>query len=104
MHPELHTEIEIDAASDAVWEVLVDLDRYPDRNPCIVSSQGRADVGEKLTNRLQPPDGRAAIFTPTVTVVEPSTACAWLGRFGRPRIFDGRHRVDLAPRRTGGPS
>lgn len=101
MHHELHTEIEIDAAPESVWHVLTDIDRYPDWNPFIVSSEGRVEVGEKLANRMQPPGGRATTFKPTVTVVEGSTTFEWLGRLGLPGIFDGRHRFDLAPTEDG---
>jgi hypothetical protein len=102
MHYELHTEVEIVAPIDAVWETLTDLAAYPDWNPFIVSAQGRAEVGERLTNRMQPPDGKAITFKPTVTVVEPPVALEWLGRLGLPGIFDGRHRFDLAPSEHGG--
>ena len=102
MHHELHTGIEIDAAPEAVWSVLIDLDRYSDWNPFIVSVDGRAKVGERLTNRLQPPGGRGVTFKPTVTVVEPYTTFEWLGRFGLPGIFDGRHRFELTPTASGG--
>ena len=102
MHHELHTDIEIDASPEAVWSVLIDLDRYADWNPFIVSVQGRADVGERLTNRLQPQGGRGATFKPTVTVVEPNTTFEWLGRFGPPGVFDGRHRFELCPTDSGG--
>ena len=102
MHHELRTEIEIDAPVEAVWETLTDLTAYPEWNTFIVSAEGRAAVGERLTNHLQPPRGRAMTFKPTVTVVEPTVAFEWLGRLGMPGIFDGRHRFDLAPSANGG--
>jgi hypothetical protein len=102
MHHELHTEIDIGAPPEAVWEVLVDLDRYSDWNPFIVSAEGRPEVGERLTNRMQPPGGKGVTFKPTVTVVAPAVTFEWLGRLGLPGIFDGRHRFDLAPSETGG--
>jgi len=102
MHHRLHTEIEIAAPIDAVWETLTDLAAYRDWNPFVVSADGRAEVGERLTNRLQPPGGKAMTFKPTVTVVEPTVAFEWLGRLGLPGIFDGRHRFDLAPSEDGG--
>ncbi len=102
MHHELHTEIEIDAPPETVWETLTDLTAYPYWNPFIVSAEGRADVGERLTNRMQPPGGKAITFKPTVTVVEPLVTLEWLGRTGLPGIFDGRHRFDLAPTESGG--
>ena len=102
MHHELHSEIEIDAPPESVWQVLVDLDRYGEWNPFIVSAAGRVEVGERLTNRMQPPGGKALTFKPIVTVVEPTTTLEWLGRLGLPGIFDGRHRFDLAPNGRGG--
>ncbi len=102
MHHELHTEVEIAAPIEVVWETLTDLAAYPNWNPFIVSAEGRADVGERLTNRMQPPGGRAITFKPTVTVVEAPVAFEWLGRLGLPGIFDGRHRCDLAPSENGG--
>ncbi|MEQ8716688.1 MAG: SRPBCC domain-containing protein [Acidimicrobiales bacterium] len=102
MHHELRTEIEIAAPIEVVWETLTDLASYPDWNPFIVSAEGRAEVGEKLTNRMRPPGGRGMTFKPVVTVVEAPVAFEWLGRLGPPGIFDGRHRFDLAPTRKGG--
>jgi hypothetical protein len=102
MRHELHTEVEIAAPIEVVWETLTDLAAYPDWNPFIVSAEGRAEVGERLTNRMEPPGGRAITFKPTVTVVEPPVAFEWLGRLGLPGIFDGRHRFELAPSENGG--
>ena len=102
MHHELHTEVEIGAPIEVVWETLTDLAAYPDWNPFIVSAEGRAEVGERLTNRLQPRGGKGITFKPTVTVVEPPVTLEWLGRLGLPGIFDGRHRFDLAPSENGG--
>ena len=101
MHHELHTDIEIAAPIEAVWETLTDLGAYPEWNPFIVSAEGPVEVGERLTNRLQPPGGKAMTFTPAVTAVEAPVIFEWLGRLGLPGIFDGRHRFDLAPTEHG---
>lgn len=96
MRHELHTEIEIDATPEVVWQVLTDLDRYADWNPFITSSVGEARVGTKLINRLEPPDGNAVTFKPRVTVVESGRVLEWLGSLGFRGIFDGRHRFEIA--------
>ena len=93
----LHTEIEIDAPPSVVWEILTDLPAYADWNPFVVESSGIVAQGERLTNRLQPPGGRAMTFRPTVTEVVPERSFEWLGRLGLPRVFDGRHRFELHP-------
>ncbi len=101
MHHELHTEIDIDAPPDVVWQVLTDLDGYADWNPFITSSTGRPEVGEKLVNRLEPPGGRAMTFTPQVTVVEAGRTFEWVGRLAFSGLFDGRHRFEVEASPTG---
>lgn len=102
MQHQLHTEIEINAPVETVWDVLTDLGHYGEWNPFIVSSAGEVAVGQKLTNRMEPPEGKAITFKPTVTVVEANRTFEWLGRLGAPGIFDGRHRFDLEPNDDGG--
>ncbi len=101
MRHHLHTEIDIDASPAAVWAVLTDLGSYSDWNPFVVSSQVTPAVGERLTNRIEPPGGRAMTFRPTVTVVETERVFEWLGRPGVPGVFDGRHRFEIEPTPTG---
>lgn len=97
----LHTEIEIDAAPARVWGILTDLAGYPDWNPFITSSTGTVTTGAQLTNRLEPPGGRALTFKPTVTEVAEERVIEWLGRLGVPGVFDGRHRFELVPHGEG---
>ena len=101
MHHELHTEIDIDATPEVVWQVLTDLDRYAEWNPFITSSVGIAQVGERLVNRMEPPEGRPITFKPEVTVIEEGKVLEWVGRLGVPGLFDGRHRFELEPSGAG---
>lgn len=102
MKHQLETEVNIDASPQIVWDILTDLDDYPDWNPFIVSSEGTAAVGERLSNRMEPPGGKAITFRPTVTEVEPNEVFEWLGRLGLPGVFDGRHRFELEATPSGG--
>lgn len=97
----LHTEIDIRSAPEQVWDVLVDFDAYPEWNPFIVRASGRAEVGTKLENRLEPPGGKAITFKPTVTEVDREQTLEWLGRLVLPGVFDGRHRFELHPSNGG---
>jgi hypothetical protein len=101
MRHHLHTEIDIEAPPEVVWDILIDLDKYEEWNPFVVAADGTPEVGEKLVNRLEPPDGKAMTFRPKVTVVEPAQTFEWLGRLGAPGVFDGRHRFALEPTATG---
>ncbi len=102
MRHALHTEVTIDAPPAVVWQVLTDLDRYPEWNPFIVESRGTPALGERLTNRLQPAGGKAMTFRPTITACRPEAVLEWLGRAGLPGLFDGRHRFELRATADGG--
>jgi len=101
MKHELRTEIDIAASPEDVWMILTDLPRYRDWNPFVVSSHGTVALGQRLTNRLQPPGGRMRTFKPTVTIVDPPRTFEWLGHLGFPGIVDGRHRFELIATPTG---
>jgi len=98
---DLHSSIQIDAPPSAVWAVLTDLDRYDEWNPFVSSSQGTVAVGEKLTNRMQQPGGKAITLRPKMTVAETDRVFEWLGRVGFPGVFDARHRFEIEPTATG---
>ncbi|HUW01644.1 MAG TPA: SRPBCC domain-containing protein [Acidimicrobiales bacterium] len=95
MQHRLHTDIDIDAPPEVVWEILTDLEHYGDWNPFIESASGTVAVGARLSARIQPPGGRAMTFKPTVIAAEAPTAFGWQGRLGLPGIFDGHHRFEL---------
>jgi hypothetical protein len=98
---ELETSIEIDATPERVWEILTDFDSYPDWNPFIRSARGKPEVGAKLENRLEPPEGRAMTFKPTVLAAKPARELRWLGRLFLPGIFDGEHLFRIEPLESG---
>ena len=98
----LHTDIEIDATPEAVWNILTDLDGYADWNPFITSATGTVAVGERLVNRMRPPGGREMPLKPTVTAVEPEATFEWLGHLGVSGVLDGRHRFELEQTPSGG--
>lgn len=102
MRHELHTQVEIAAPPRVVWKVLTDLEAYPLWNPFITEARGDIAVGARLTNRLQPPGGKAMTFRPVITAAEPAHTLEWLGRFGVPGVFDGRHRFELVATPSGG--
>jgi hypothetical protein len=97
MAKQLRTEIEIDATPERVWQILTDFDAYPDWNPFITRISGTANVGQRLTNRMQPPGGRAVTFRPTVLEADPGRRLRWLGHLLVPGIFDGEHSFTIQP-------
>jgi hypothetical protein len=87
--------IDIAAPPRQVWTVLTDLAAYQDWNPFIQSASGQLRVGQTLTLRLVPGQGRALTFRPKVLAVEPGVLLRWVGRLIVPGIFDGTHQFSL---------
>jgi len=102
MH-EVRTEIEIEAAPERVWSILLDFPSHTDWNPFVRSIKGIAKVGDRLTVSIQPEGGKGMTFRPAVLSVIPNSELRWLGHFLLPGIFDGEHYfqiTQLAPRRV----
>ncbi len=97
----LDTSLDIDAAPERVWAILMDFDAYPAWNPFITSIEGEQRVGGKLRAALTPPGGKTMTFKPTVQVFEEGRELTWLGRVLVPGIFDGRHTLRVDERNGG---
>lgn len=94
---ELKTEIEIAAAPEQVWSILLNFLKYGQWNPFIRSIEGKARAGERLTVRMQPPGGRAITFHPKVLVVKQDRELRWRGNLFLPWLFDGEHYFRIEP-------
>ena len=94
---ELHSEIEIDASVERVWDILTDFASYPQWNPFIRSISGELKVGQRLEVRLEPPDSRGITLRPTVLRAEPNHLMRWVGHVWVPGLFDGEHSLATHP-------
>jgi hypothetical protein len=94
---ELHSEIEIQASPERVWEVLTNLAAYRDWNPFIVHAAGRPVVGDRLELRMRLPGRRPTTFRPVVLAADPARQLRWLGRLLVPGLFDGEHAFTIEP-------
>jgi hypothetical protein len=95
MSKRLTSQVEIDATPTQVWEVLSDLATYHEWNPFIVQAEGTAELGHRLTLRMQPTTGRAVTLRPTVTEVDEGRRLRWLGRVGIPGVMDAEHTFTI---------
>lgn len=93
----LHTQVDIQATPERVWEVLTDFAAYPEWNPFMIQASGTAVQGERLTVRMQPAGGRAMTFRPTVLEAAPQQRLRWIGRVLFPGVFDGEHSFTIEP-------
>ena len=85
-----------------MWQVLSDLDAYEEWNPFILQAAGRAEVGDRLTLRMQPAGGSERTLRPTVAEAREGELLRWLGRLGVPGILDVNHSFALQDRDGGG--
>lgn len=89
------SNLTINACVEDVCETLTDLGGYHSWNPFITTAAGTISVGNRLNLTIEPPGGRATVFQPWVTAVEPHHYVEWLGHLALPGIFDGRHSFKL---------
>ena len=87
---ELRTEIEIQATPGKVWQVLTNLDQYPEWNPFIHHAIGKAKVGEKVDITFR--EGSKEMTLHCVVVkVEPNKELRWKYHVALPILFYGEH-------------
>jgi hypothetical protein len=94
---QLHTDIEIQASPDRVWEVLTDFAAYPSWNPFIVRAVGQPVPGGRLELRMRLPGRRPTTFRPEVLEATPARRLRWLGHLLVPGLFDGEHSFTIDP-------
>jgi len=94
---ELRSGITIDAPVESVWNILTDIDRFPEWNPFIKRISGRIEESGRLTVTFHPTGGRSTTFKPTVLKAEPNRELRWLGRLWIPGLFTGQHIFELNP-------
>ena len=88
---DIKTSIEINAPSNSVWQILTDVDKYPEWNPFITKISGRLYPGEKLKVRLHPPGKRERVVKPIILNLVQEKEIVWLGHILFPGIFDAEH-------------
>lgn len=96
----LHTDIEIRASAEPIWNILMDFARYPQWNPFIKSIEGDVKQGAKLRVVIQSPGGKQMTFTPTLLIIHPGREFRWRGRLFIPGLFDGEHSFQIEPTGT----
>jgi len=97
---EIHTEIEIGACAERVWQVLTDFAAYPEWNPLVRRIRGDPKVGSRLRIHVRVADGLGTTFRALVLNAEPARELRWRGRFPLPGLFQGEHIFLIQPSGT----
>jgi hypothetical protein len=103
MAKRLHTQVDIEASKERVWDILTDFPAYPQWNPFIKSMSGEPRAGAKLDVHIQPPDQRGITLHPKVLSAVPGQELKWLGHLLIPWVFDGEHHLvihEMTPNRV----
>jgi hypothetical protein len=95
MGRQLHTEVEIQASAERVWEVLTDFAAYHEWNPFIVQAAGQPVPGSRLELHMRLSGGRTTTIRPEVLEADPGRRLRWLGRVLVPGLFDGEHSFTI---------
>lgn len=88
----IHTEIDIAAPVDCVWDLLTDFPLYARWNPSIVCLRGARQPGEKLELTARMPGGFVVTLHPTLLKLQPNFELSWSGHLWAPWFMAGEHR------------
>lgn len=96
----IETVVQIGAAPEQVWRVLVDFAAYPAWSPRM-SVVGRPESGQRLRLTAAAPGEKGMRFRPRVLAAEPGRVLRWRGRLLLPGLCDGVHEFVLTPHAGG---
>ena len=74
---EIDTFIDIPASPEMIWDILADVDRYPEWNPYHVRIDGEMRLGEKLVVHVEKPNGTAVTVRPHLMEYERGKSLVW---------------------------
>jgi len=90
----VHTEIDIPASPDKVWQVLVDVERYPEWNPVFTVLEGKLDQGNKITYQVQESEEKSAKIAAKVTSYIPQKLLNQTGGYWGILTFDHTYLLE----------
>lgn len=90
MQKTITTEININAKTSDVWNVLMDFTKYPEWNPFVTRIKGVPTVGEHLDIQLP-----GMKFKPIILRNDENEIFQWKGKLLFKGLFDGTHSFRL---------
>ena len=95
----IHTEIDIAAPAERVWEILTDFDDYPQWNPMIPRMRGELVVGAPLRFAITVNRRVNVPITAELVTAEAPHELRWVGPGYSPlrRVLSGSHYFVIEP-------
>lgn len=95
----LHTEIDIGARAEIVWNVISNLKGWSAWNP-VIKADGELEQGRTINVTLAVPGGEGMVLEPRITFVEKGREFRWTVRkyLG---LFHAEHGFRVVPEDTG---
>ena len=91
MKRELKASVDMRAAPEEVWEVLMDFPGYLDWSKFLLSIEGPAVPGSRLRIRLGHTDNQFRVYNPMVMQVTRQRSFRWLTNLWVPGLLDWEH-------------
>ena len=88
---EVHTEIEINAPVERVWQILTGFDHWSEWNPFLYRAYGKAEHGEHIELFFARPDAKEMKLNCTITKLEPEHEWIWKYHVIWTGLFQGEH-------------
>lgn len=94
---ELYAEIQVNASSMSVWNILTDFEKYEQWNPFIHRVVGEPKEGSRIKIQLRTPGGRNRQYEPIVTKLDPGRELRWVGKS---MLLTGEHVFVIEEKQT----
>jgi len=90
-----HTETEIAAPAERVWDILADFESYPKWNPLLKGLRGTLTSGSRLRVKVHLAWWFRMIIHPVVLQAEAPRLLRWKGSLIIPGLFAGVHAFEI---------
>lgn len=90
----VETFIDIKTTPDALWQLLISFDKYPEWHPYLIQAEGAPTLKNKITFTYVKQDSTQDTFKAYILEATPDTVLSWGGSIGF--IFNAKHyyRID----------
>jgi hypothetical protein len=90
MH-QIETDIIINAPPARVYNELINIEKYSDWNPFIISGKGQVTKNAHVDFIMKSSDTKTMGFKPKILVIDENKEFRWFGKLALGGLFDGEH-------------